>query len=151
MKIKGHRYADPGPEEVIRLDDGANEAANGFADAAFMLVLFMRTVSGLWILRGLLHWNTILGSDLTPYEALPASIAAAVTFFAVIDLVAAVGMWLACAWGGVLWLFATIASIVVSLTLPEFHTGGRLMVAIDFALIVVYFVLSWYAARQRAD
>ena len=36
---------------------------------------------------------------------------AAVVFFAVIDLVAAVGLWLAAAWGGVVWLVAVAAQL----------------------------------------
>ena len=60
-------------------------------------------------------------------------------------------MWLASGWGGVLWIFAAAANIIVTMTIPDFHTGGRLMLAIDLVLIVVYFVLTWYAARMRDE
>ena len=151
MKVAEHKPKEADRDEGIRLDPERSEANAGFTNWGALLVLFMRVVAGLWILRGLLHWQTILGSDVTPFEALPTGIAIAVVFFAVADLIAAVGLWIASAWGGVLWLFSAMASIIVSLALPDFRSGGRLLFAIDFALIAVYFVLTWYAARERAD
>ena len=150
MKQIGKKPAPGASQEVIRLNAGKGNAG-GQTDYGFLLVVFMRVVAGLWMLRGLLHWRTILTPDTTPFESLPTSIAACVVFFAVVDLIAAVGLWLASAWGGVLWLFAICASIIVTLVLPDFQSAGRLMLVIDFALIIVYFVLTWYAARMQAD
>ncbi len=145
------RTPDAGADEVIHLRAEPGQAAREGTNWGAMLVLFMRTVSGLWILRGLLHWEQILGPDQTPFETLPTVIAASVVFFAVADLISAVGLWLASAWGGVLWLFSVTANIIVTVAVPDFHGGGRVMLVIDFALIVGYFVLTWYAAQQRED
>ena len=49
-------------------------------------------------------------------------------FFAVIDLVAAVGLWLAAAWGGVVWLTAAISMAAIELFFPQVF-GGRLWIA----------------------
>jgi hypothetical protein len=147
MKRIAPRGADPLASEVIRL--GGDEGRRDRTNWGFLLVVFMRVVSGLWVLRGLLHWQTILSSDLTPFEALPPVVAACVVFFAVADLIAAVGLWLASAWGGVLWLFAVSANIIVTMVAPEFHAGGRSLLAIDVGLIVAYFVLTWFAAHER--
>ena len=54
---------------------------------------------------------------------------AATVFFAVIDLVAAVGLWLAAAWGGVVWLTAAISMAAIELFFPQVY-GGRLWIAI---------------------
>ena len=51
---------------------------------------------------------------------------AATIFFAVIDLVAAVGLWLAAAWGGVVWLTAAISMAAIELFFPQVY-GGRLV------------------------
>ena len=72
-------------------------------------------------------------------------------FFAVADLLAAVGLWLATSWGGVLWLFAAAAGLVAKLALPKAGVSGHVAFAADIILIVGYFVLSWYAARERDD
>ena len=151
MKIIGHRSREPAPAEVIRLRADTSVKSGDGANWGLMLVVFMRIVAGLWMLRGLLHWQTIIASDLTPFEALAPMIAGCVIFFAVADLLSAVGLWLASAWGGVLWLFSSLANILVTLAVPQFHTGGRVMLAIDFALIITYFVLTWHAARGRGD
>src|SRR5262245_54822628 len=79
---------------------------------AWWLVAFMRALAVVSLLKGLYHWAIICGIDapgpagfedhLMPYKV-------ATVFFAVIDLVAAVGLWLAAPWGAVVWLTAAIS------------------------------------------
>ena len=52
---------------------------------------------------------------------------AATVFFAVIDLVAAVGLWLAAPWGAVVWLTSVISMAAVEALFPQIY-GGRLWV-----------------------
>ena len=151
MKSIGRQTPQSADGEVIRLLKETPDERKPGTNWGRMLVLFMRTVAGLWILRGLVHWESILAHDQTPFESLAPVVAGCVVFFAVADLVAAVGLWLASAWGGVLWLFSAMANVIVTLAVPDFHAGGKLMVAIDFALIATYFVLTWQAARDRED
>ena len=47
-------------------------------------------------------------------------------FFAVIDLVAAVGLWLAAAWGAVIWLTAVASMLAVEIFFPQVFGGGML-------------------------
>jgi hypothetical protein len=66
------------------------------------LVFFLRVMAGVSMLKGLYHWSQVLGIGVAPDEVFEThSIAwqTATVFFAVIDLVAAVGLWLAAAWG----------------------------------------------------
>ena len=114
-----------------------------------LLVIFMRIVAALWIFQGLLQWRVILAPEDLALDAMPLPLAAAVAFFAVSDLLAAVGLWLASPWGGVLWLFSASANIIIALFMPDFHTGGGLMLGTDFVLIISYFVLTWFAAQER--
>jgi Family of unknown function (DUF6163) len=72
-------------------------------------------------------------------------------YFAVIDLVAAVGLWLAAAWGGVVWLTATISMAAIELLFPQVYGGRILVVIIEVAMLVAYFVLAVGAARERPD
>ena len=68
------------------------------------LMLFLRIVAGFSLLKGLYHWALVLGigdGAGSTFEASAMPWQAATVFFAVIDLVAAVGLWLAAAWGGV--------------------------------------------------
>lgn len=111
-----------------------------------ILVLFMRILAGVWIMQGLAEWAKIL----TPSESLltdtpSGATVAAIIFFATADLLAAVGLWLATPWGGALWLFAAISQIFVVAVLPGFYS--TLWAASDFALIILYFVLTWRAGQ----
>ena len=49
----------------------------------------------------------------------------ATVYFAVIDLVAAVGLWLAAVWGAVVWLTAAVSMAAVEVFFPQIY-GGRL-------------------------
>jgi hypothetical protein len=130
--------------EVIHL--GAN---GGSARWGLYLVIFMRITAALWLIQGLLQWRIILAPEASPLDAMPSLEAAAVVFFAITNLLAAVGLWLAAPWGGVLWLFAVSAQMFMIGFLPGLIEGGRLMLALDVSLVVAYFVLSWYAAQER--
>jgi hypothetical protein len=115
----------------------------------FLLVVFMRCMSVLWLFYGLRQWQLILAPGDAPLDALPTSLALATVFFAVADLLAAVGLWLAATWGGILWLFSASASIIISLFMPGFRADGALALTFNFVLIMVYFVLNWLAALER--
>ena len=136
-------------DELIHLGNDRKRRKGNRTHYGFLLVVFMRIIAVLWMFQGLMQWKLILAPEGPPIDALPIPMASAIVFFAVLDLLAAVGLWLASPWGGVLWIFSACASIVVSLFMPEFHAGGRLVMVINFLLIVVYFVLTWKAAQER--
>jgi hypothetical protein len=116
------------------------------------LVLFLRIMAGVSMLKGLYHWSLVLGiADGTgsSFESASMPWQAATIFFAVIDLVAAVGLWLAAAWGGVVWLTATISMAAIELGFPQVF-GGRMWIAIpEFGTLIVYIVLALMAGRER--
>jgi hypothetical protein len=116
------------------------------------LVLFLRVMAGLSLLKGLYHWGVVCGIGaptpggfadyVTPYQS-------ATAFFAVIDLVAAVGLWLAAPWGAVVWLTSIISMIAVELLFPQIYGGRIWMVVFDFGLLGVYLWLALLAAREQ--
>ena len=70
-------------------------------------------------------------------------------FFAVIDLVAAVGLWLAAAWGAVVWLTAVVSMAVVEVFFPQVYGGSALVVLAETVLLAVYLWLAILAARGQ--
>lgn len=134
--------------EVIHIGSDGN-GRPGATRWGFLLVAFMRAVAVLWLIQGLMEWRLILMPGDAPLDALPTLEAVGIVFFAVTNLVAAVGLWLAAPWGGVIWLFAAAAQMFMTVFLPGMLAGGRLMMAVDVGLIVAYFVLTWYAAQER--
>jgi NO-binding membrane sensor protein with MHYT domain len=68
----------------------------------------------------------------------------------VIDLVAAVGLWLTAAWGAVVWLTAAISMVAVQILFPTIYGGSLTPVFVELALLAVYLGLALQAAREHA-
>jgi Family of unknown function (DUF6163) len=116
-----------------------------------ILVWFMRLVALLWIVKGLLSWAVIVGLSQAgmPFEARSTGFQATIIWFALIDLVAAVGLWLNSSWGGVLWLLAVMSHLILAVFFPRIVAGGPVLVALSLALIGVYLAVSWLAAGEE--
>jgi hypothetical protein len=67
----------------------------------------------------------------------------------VIDLVAAVGLWLAAPWGAVVWLTSVISMIAVEMLFPQIYGGRIWMVIVEFVLLGTYLWLALRAAREQ--
>lgn len=116
------------------------------------LVLFLRTMAVLSIITGLYHWAQItgfVGGKDDAFETQPIAWQAATVYFAVIELVAAVGLWLATPWGAVVWLTTVVSMAVIELMFPQIYGGSLLVVAVEAAVLAAYLVLAWMAARER--
>ena len=116
------------------------------------LVLFLRIMAGVSLVKGLYHWAQVCGIGAPSdggFESHTVAWQTATVFFAVIDLVAAVGLWLAAVWGGVVWLTASISMAAVELFFPQIYGGRFLVVFGEVAAILVYVALSVMAARER--
>jgi hypothetical protein len=72
---------------------------------------------------------------------------ATVIYFALIDLVAAVGLWMASTWGGIMWLLAVMSHLILAAFFPGIVTGGLPVMVFFLTLIAVYLAISWLAAR----
>lgn len=115
-----------------------------------ILIWFMRLLGLLWIAKGIVSWAVILGAVDTPtaFETRSTGIQATIIYFAVIDLVAAVGLWLTSTWGGVLWLLAVMSHLILAFFFPRTVTGGVLAVGFFILLIAAYLCISWFAANE---
>src|SRR6202453_2548151 len=115
------------------------------------LVLFMRIMAVLSLIKGVYHWTQICGVGVGPEDFEMRSVAwqTATVFFAVIDLVAAVGLWLAAAWGAVVWLTAVVSMAVVEVFFPQVYGGSLLIVLVEMALLVAYLFLAIVSAREH--
>ncbi|HYF56785.1 MAG TPA: DUF6163 family protein [Salinarimonas sp.] len=114
------------------------------------LVWFMRLMALLWIAKGLSFWAVIVGAGHGPsFEAKGLGFQATVVYFAVIDLVAAVGLWLTSAWGGVLWLLAVMSQLILWFFFPNLVPGNVVTAIVYGSFIFAYLLLSWLAAREE--
>ena len=117
-------------------------------------VLFLRVVAAISLLKGLFHWAMIVGIGQGPFSAFETNSTAwqaATIYFSVIDPVAAVGLWLAAAWGGVVWLTATISMAAIELMFPQVYGGQIWVIFGNVAMLITYFTLTIAAARERPE
>jgi hypothetical protein len=118
------------------------------------LIRFQRVAGGFMIFKGLTHWTSLLGFGDGPasrFQQQPLDGQAATVFFAVIDLVAAVGLWLAAAWGAVIWLTAGVSMAAVEVFFPQVYGGRWMVVAIEGALLFSYLFLAIQSAREHPN
>jgi hypothetical protein len=115
-----------------------------------VLTWFMRILALFWIVKGLSAWAVILGAW-TPgsFELRGTGYQATTIYFAVIDLVASVGLWMASTWGGVLWLLAVMSHLILAAFFPRVVASGVAPLAFFGALVVAYIAISWLAARDE--
>jgi len=115
------------------------------------LVWFMRTLAWVWLVKGLFNWALVLGAlpRYGDFSALPRSLQGSIVFFAAVDPLAAVGLWLATPWGGALWLVCA----AIEAASPAFGARGAPTgapgVALDLLLVALYFFFSWRAGEER--
>ena len=115
------------------------------------LVFFLRVMAAVSLIKGLYHWSRVCGIMVAPQDAFEThSIAwqSATIFFAVIDLVAAVGLWLAAAWGAVIWLTSVVSMIALDMFFPQVFNGGLAFDFAEFAALVIYL---WFALKAAQE
>lgn len=115
------------------------------------LVIFLRLMAVVVLCKGLYHWAKICGIGANiqnGFEIQSVPYQTATIYFAVIDLVAAVGIWLAAPWGAVVWLTAVVSMAIVELMFPQVFGGGMALVAVEFVFVVAYLALAWMASRE---
>ena len=115
------------------------------------LVLFLRVMALGSILKGLYHWAAVCGfiGDQGGFEAHTQAWQATTVFFSVIDLVAAVGLWLAAPWGAVVWLTSTVTMIMIQLFFAQVYGTEIFVVGAGLLAVLGYLVLSLLAAREN--
>ena len=116
------------------------------------LVIFLRLMAVLSVVKGLYHWAEVtgfVGGEDDAFENQPMAWQTATVYFAVIELVAAVGLWLATPWGAVVWLTTVVSMAVIELMFPAIYGGGLAVVGMETVLLAAYLALAWMAARER--
>ncbi|SDU06100.1 DUF6163 family protein [Stappia sp. ES.058] len=121
-------------------------------DWSVALIWYLRAMAVLLIGGGLIHWARIVG--IVPWRGvwfwdMPIEWQAATVFFAVLDLVAAIGLWLTVSWGTVMWLTRALTQVVMHTVFSDVF--GRRPYEIGFYLttIAVYLVLLYLSDREQ--
>jgi uncharacterized membrane protein (DUF2068 family) len=102
--------------------------------------------------KGLYHWSRVCGigvdgNELFEYQSIAWQ--TATVFFAVIDLVAAVGLWLAAAWGAVIWLMSVASMLAVEIFFPQVFGAGLATGLAEGGLLAIYLWLALKSAQEH--
>jgi hypothetical protein len=116
------------------------------------LVLFLRIMAVVSVIKGLYHWAQVtgfVGGEEEAFENQSLAWQTSTVYFAVIELVAAVGLWLATPWGAVVWLITVVSMTVIELMFPTIYGGSIAVVVAEALMLSIYLALAWMAARER--
>src|ERR1700675_575461 len=116
------------------------------------LVLFLRVMAVVSIAKGLYHWAQVtgfVGGEEEAFENQSLAWQSSTVYFAVIELVAAVGLWLATPWGAVVWLTTVVSMAVIELMFRGIYGGSLTVVGVEALMLGAYLALAWMAARER--
>jgi hypothetical protein len=149
---------DPAAPERVRktipmiaaITAGAGESGDGAWTRR--LVIFLRAMAVLALIKGLYHWAQVtgfIGGEDDAFENQAMSWQTATVYFAVIELVAAVGLWLATPWGAVVWLTSVVSMAVIELMFPAVYGGSMIIIIVEGVLLVGYLALAWMSALER--
>src|SRR5881275_2623006 len=133
------------------------QAGDGEADGkpwGHRLFLFLRAMAVISLCKGLYHWAVIcgIGAPLpSGFDSYSTPFQVATVFFAVIDLVAAVGLWLAAPWGAVVWLTSCVSMAAVEVFFPQVYGGRLAVVGVGGALLFAYLFLAIQSAREQPN
>ena len=116
------------------------------------LVFFLRIMAVVSVAKGLYHWAQVtgfIGGEEDAFENQAMAWQTATVYFAVIELVAAVGLWLATPWGAVVWLTTVVSMAVIELMFPGIYGASPVAVGFEDLMLAAYLALAWMAARER--
>lgn len=129
------------------------EPRRGLIDPRIALIAYVRVLALVYLVSGLRRWAIVLG-PLAPegdFFALAPEEMVAVGFFAVFELVAAVGLWLTASWGTVVWLIAAVTDVVLHTAFRDMFGMDRTVIAFHSVTILVYAVLTFIYERTKPD
>jgi hypothetical protein len=151
--VPGLRKFLSAPPEPVEESAGAGQEGVPQSRWATNLFLYTRVLAGLQLLKGLFHWSQLLGVGYGPggFGQESSAWQGATIYFAIVDLVAAVGLWMAPSWGAVMWLFAAASQLGVFIVLPEVFARLWFVLVYELVTLGAYAYLAIRAAYEREE
>lgn len=116
------------------------------------LVLYQRIAGGFMMFKGLVQWGALLGVGAgagARFLDLPLDAQVVTVFFAIVDILAGVGLWLGSTWGGALWLIAAALQIVAGMGFVQLSGFLVLLTILEILMLAVYVVARFMAHHEE--
>lgn len=117
------------------------------------LILFQRIAGGFMLFKGLTYWTVLLGTGDgagSAFGTMPADAQVVTIFFAVIDLITGVALWLGSGWGSMLWLIMAGLQVMAGI-LVEDLSGFTVLLTMFQLLFVAGYVLLRFMVQAEAS
>lgn len=120
-------------------------------DARLTLIVYVRVLSAVFLLSGLENWARLIGLGYHNADLLsePTPFIVATLFFAVVNLVAAVGLWLLASWGTVVWMISALTETTLHVAFEPVFGADRLLIVFHVGSVLVYAGLTYLYERSR--
>jgi len=114
------------------------------------LVLYQRIAGGFMMFKGLVQWGALLSVGAgARFLDFPLDAQVVTVFFAIVDILAGVGLWLGSTWGGALWLIAAALQIVAGIGFVQLSGSLVLLTLFEMLLLAVYVVARFMAHHEE--
>ncbi|MEP1931062.1 MAG: DUF6163 family protein [Roseibium sp.] len=117
-----------------------------------ILILYLRAMALLLMGGGVIYWARIVGVVEWRgqwFWEMSIALQGAIVFFAVLDLVAAIGLWLTVSWGTVMWLFRCFCQIVMHTVFSDLYGRRPYEIAFYLLTILIYVGLTYLMNREN--
>lgn len=132
-------------------DNGSDIDQDGHRYAR-ALDIYGRVLSVVLLTLGLRQWAVIVGVASSPggaFETMSVAWQLATMYLAVVDLVAAVGLWMRVSWGDVLWLCAALSEIALHTIFQNSFGSDYTILGFHLIAIAGYVTLNLLARKEQ--
>jgi len=145
--------------QILRKNNAPDTQERPPTDWSAVMVRVLRALAVWSMGHALWNWLVIFGvmnGAPLPFEDMPFFFQAMTTFYAVVFVIAGVGLWLTAAWGGAAWLLAVFVSLfidamaITGASEVVTHSARTLIVpAVDLAFVALYIFVTAKAVIQH--
>lgn len=117
------------------------------------LTVYLRGISAMLLLLGLRHWLYIAGVFQDPgwsFETMSTPWQLVTIHLAVVDLVAAVGLWMRVAWGNVIWIYVALFEVAMHTVFADTFGLDLLIVAFHILSLLIFVALLVMSRRHES-
>lgn len=118
------------------------------------LILFQRIAGGFMLFKGLTYWAALLGTGDgagSSFTDMPVDAQMVTIFFAVIDLVTGVALWLGSGWGSMLWLIMAGLQVMAGIAVVNLSGFTVLLTMIQLLFVAGYVLLRFMMQAEASQ
>jgi hypothetical protein len=114
-----------------------------------IMLWYLRVLALVYLVSGLANWAFIVGMGGDGFDQAMTHVQVATVYFALLEVIASVGLWSGAAWGVAAWLFAAVAELVMHIGFVDLFGSAWGTVVFHVLTILAYIGLAWWAGTPE--